>query len=105
VDEAIAAFQQARNAPDWKVKALTEAGKCFEQVGSAKLAERSYNDALKAIAAADTATFNELHYRLGTLAERQGQMQQAEEHYNEVAANDYTYKDVAKRLRDIQNRY
>jgi len=105
VDEAIAAFQQARNAPDWKVKALTEAGKCFEQVGSAKLAERSYNDALKAIAAADTATFNELHYRLGTLAERQGQMQQAEEHYNEVAANDYTYKDVAKRLRDIKNRY
>lgn len=104
VDEAIAAFQQARNAPDWKVRALKEIGKCFEQVGSAKLAERSYNDALKAISAEDTATFNELHYRLGTLAERQGQLQMAEEHYNEVAANDYTYKDVARRLRDLQNK-
>ena len=104
VDEAIAAFQQARNAPDWKVRALTEIGKCFEKVGSAKLAERSFNDALKAISAEDTATFNELHYRLGTLAERQGQLQMAEEHYNEVAANDYTYKDVARRLRDLQNK-
>jgi len=104
LDEAIAAFQQARNSAEWKVKALTEAGQCFEKVGSAKLAERSYTDALKSVAAEDTATFNNLHYRLGCLAERNGQLQPAEEHFNEVAANDYGYKDVAKRLRDIQAR-
>lgn len=103
-DEAIASFQQARNAAEWKVKALTEAGKCFEKIGSAKLAERNYSDALKAIDPDDTLTFNELHYRMGTLAERNGQLQQAEEHYNEVAANDYAYKDVAKRLRDLQSK-
>ena len=104
LDEAIAAFQQARNSSDWKVKALTEAGQCFEKVGSAKLAERSYTDALKSVPADDTATFNNLHYRLGCLAERNGQLQPAEEHFNEVAATDYGYKDVAKRLRDIQSR-
>ena len=80
------------------------ASQCFEKVGSAKLAERSYTDALKSVAADDTATFNNLHYRLGCLAERNGQLQPAEEHFNEVAANDYGYKDVAKRLRDIQSR-
>jgi len=32
------------------------------------------------------------------------QLQEAEEHYNEVAANDFGYKDVARRLRDIQTR-
>ena len=58
LDEAIAAFQQARNSSDWKVKALTEAGQCFEKVGSAKLAERSYTDALKSVAADDTALPN-----------------------------------------------
>lgn len=104
LDEAIAAFQQARNSPEWKVKALTEAGQCFEKIGSAKLAERTYTDALKAVAAEDTATFNNLHYRLGCLAERNGQLQKAEDHFNEVAANDYGYKDVARRLRDIQSK-
>lgn len=104
VDEAIASLQQARNNPQWKVRALTEAGKCFERIGSAKLAERNYTDALKAITSEDTVTFNDLHYRLGTLAERNGQLQQAEEHYNEVAANDYAYRDVAKRLRDLQSK-
>lgn len=103
-DEAIAAFQQARNDVAWKVRALTEAGVCFERIGSAKLAERSFSDALKNLAPDQTAMFNDLHYRLGTLAERLGKLQEAEDHYNEVAANDFGYKDVAKRLRDIQTK-
>jgi tetratricopeptide (TPR) repeat protein len=103
-EEAIAAFQKARNDAQWKVKALTAAGECFEKDNSPRLAERSYSDALKSVPGEDTAMSNELHYRLGTLAERMGKLQEAEDHYNEVAANDFGYKDVAKRLREIQTR-
>jgi len=46
-------------------------------------------------------TINALHYRLGRVFEAQGDTQMAEEHYNEVAANDYGYLDVAQRLRNL----
>ncbi len=44
---------------------------------------------------------NSLHYRLGRVSEAMGNPQAAEEHYNEVAANDYGYLDVAQRLRSL----
>jgi hypothetical protein len=56
---------------------------------------------LKAAGPADTHTRNALHYRLGRVAEAQGNTQLAEEHYNEVAAHDYSYLDVARRLKDL----
>jgi tetratricopeptide (TPR) repeat protein len=100
-DEAIAAYQQARNNPALKVEALHQIGLSFETLGNLKLAERSYQDALKAAVPDDTKTFNELHYRLGRVAEAQGNAAIAEEHYNEVAANDYSYLDVAQRLKNL----
>ncbi len=103
-DEAIAEFQQARSSPVHKVQALLQAGLSFEANGVLKLAERSYQDALRSADPADAATVNGLHYRLGRIAEAQGNPQSAEEHYNEVAANDYSYLDVAQRLRDLNRK-
>lgn len=100
-DEAIAAFQQARNSDTLKVQALHNAGLSFEAKGNLKLAERMLEEAMKAADPKDTATTNALHYRLGRVAEAQGNTQIAEEHYNEVAANDYSYLDVAQRLRNL----
>lgn len=97
-DEAIAEFQQARNAPNLKLQALNYAGQSFEAKGLPKLAERNYQEALKLADPDDQALLNSLHYRLGRVAEAQGDLGAAEEHYNEVAANDYTYLDVAERL-------
>lgn len=99
--DAIAAFQQARSSPTLKVQALHRAGLSFEAEGSLKLAERQYLDALKATEPDDLATMNALHYRLGRVAEAMGNTAAAEEHYNEVAANDYGYLDVAQRLRSL----
>jgi tetratricopeptide (TPR) repeat protein len=100
--EAIAAFQQAaRSSPAVKVEALLHAGQSFEAEGALKLAERSYHEALKAAEDNDVATLNALHYRLGRVAEAMGNTTAAEEHYNEVAANDYGYLDVAQRLRSL----
>lgn len=97
-DEAIAEFQQARSDPELKVQAQHQAGVSFEAKGALKLAERSYTEALKSADPADAATINVLHYRLGRVAEAQGNNKEAEEHYNEVASNDYSYLDVAQRL-------
>lgn len=99
--DAIAAFQQARSSPALKVQALHQTGLSFEAEGALKLAERSYLEALKAADAEDVSLTNALHYRLGRVSEAIGNTQMAEEHYNEVAANDYGYLDVAQRLRAL----
>jgi tetratricopeptide (TPR) repeat protein len=99
--DAIAAFQQARSSPALRVRALHNAGLSFEAEGQLKLAERNYMDALKAVEADDLATLNAIHYRLGRVHEALGNTAAAEEHYNEVAANDYGYLDVAQRLRSL----
>jgi tetratricopeptide (TPR) repeat protein len=99
--EAITAFQVARNNPAHRVEALYQLGQCFEAMNSQKLAERNYQDALKAVDTSDLNMVNALHYRLGRVAEALGNTQVAEEHYNEVAANDYSYLDVAERLKNL----
>jgi tetratricopeptide (TPR) repeat protein len=100
-DEAIAEFQQVRNSPELKVQALLQAGLSFKANGVMKLAERNFEDALRQVDMKDIATLMELHYNLGLLSEEQGNKAIAEEHYNEVAANDYSYRDVAQRLRKL----
>ncbi len=105
-DDAIAEFQQARSMGNTEVKRLSFelAGHAFEAKGLPKLAERSYQDALKLTDAEDQATVLNLHYRLGRVSETLGNLAEAEEHYNEVAATDYTYQDVAERLRALNQR-
>src|SRR5262249_30637434 len=96
-DEAIAEFQQARSStnPQLKIQALYQTGLSFEASGAPKLADRNYREALKALEPEDKDNFLALHYQLGRVAETLGNNEAAEEHYNEVAAIDYTYKDVA----------
>jgi tetratricopeptide (TPR) repeat protein len=103
-DAAIAAFQKARANEDLKPKALQLAGESFEKKGLPKLAEKNYAEALALIDPRDTAARNALRYGLGLVCERQGKFKEAEEFYNEVAADDYTYKDVARRLEALNNR-
>lgn len=103
-DDAIAEFQQSRNATTTSVKlqALYQLGLCFEAKNLPKLAERNYHEALKLIERdGEVGMLNALHYRLGRAAEAHGDHRAAEEHYNEVAANDYTYEDVAERLQNL----
>jgi tetratricopeptide (TPR) repeat protein len=99
--DAIGEFQIAKSSPTLKVQALHQAGLSFEADGRHKLAERTYQEALKSLDPSDTANFNALHYQLGRVNENLGNMEAAEEHYNEVAANDYTYLDVAQRLKNL----
>jgi tetratricopeptide (TPR) repeat protein len=100
-DQAIPEFQAARSSPTHKIKALYHAGLSFEANSAWKLAERSYKEALKGLEEEDKENFLSLHYRLGRVAESAGNTEAAGEHYNEVAAIDYGYQDVAERLRRL----
>ena len=100
--DAIGSFQQAaRLSPVVKVDALIKAGLSFEADNVLPLAERMYEEALKSADGGDVATVNNLHYRLGRVAEAMDKRSVAMDHYNEVAANDYSYLDVAQRLRNL----
>lgn len=102
-DEAIKAFQSARNASQCKVEALRCAGASFEAKGMLKLAERNYQDALKAVDADETELLKAIHYRLGRIAEEQNNVKTAEEHFTEVANMDFDYLDVAARLQNLNS--
>jgi tetratricopeptide (TPR) repeat protein len=103
-DEAIPEFQLAARlgtAPAIKIQALLQMGLSFEANSAPKLAERNYKEALKLLDPEDKDNFLALHYRLGRAAETLGNREAAEEHYTEVAAVEYTYLDVAERLRRL----
>jgi tetratricopeptide (TPR) repeat protein len=103
-DEAIPEFQLAARmatVPALKIQALLQMGLSFEANSAPKLAERNYKEAIKALEPEDQENFKALHYRLGRVGETLGNRESAEEHYNEVAAVDYTYLDVAERLRRL----
>ncbi len=102
-DGAIAEFQAARASTSvtQKVQALYHLGLSFEANGAAKLAERNYKEAVKLLEPEDKENFLALHYQLGRVAETLGNNEAAEESYNEVAALDYGYRDVAQRLKRL----
>ena len=56
-----------------------QAGLSFKANGVIKLAERNFEDAVRAVDMKDTATLMELHYNLGLLSEEQGNLAIAEE--------------------------
>ena len=103
-DAAIASFQKARADAELKPQALRLAGESFEKKGLAKLAEKNFLEALALTDTSDSAECNALRYQLGLVCERQGKLKEAEEYYNEVAAEDYTYRDVAERLQALNDR-
>ena len=92
---------EIQGAQRWLSTHFSVANPVEEMIKRSKLAERTYQEALKAVEPDDLATLNALHYRLGRVAEAQGNRDAAEEHYNEVAANDYAYLDVAQRLQSL----
>jgi tetratricopeptide (TPR) repeat protein len=102
-DAAIAEFQQARTTTvvALKIQALHQSGLSFEANNAHKLAERNYKEALKLLEDEDKENFLALHYRMGRVSEALGNTEAAEEHYNEVAAIDYSYLDVAERLKRL----
>lgn len=102
-DQAIAELQKARNDPRRKTTVLTWLGRSFHAKKNPRLAHRHYKEALESLGPTEQDAQKELHYLLGRVSEELGDKVAALQHYEEVAAQDYGYKDVAKRVESLQS--
>jgi len=97
--EAIPLFQQASLDPRLEVEALVALGKCFLQDNKAQLAQKQFIKALPKISSEENpGTFKDLHYYLARIYEQAKKNEKAEDHYGEILAIDYDYKDVLARM-------
>jgi tetratricopeptide (TPR) repeat protein len=68
------------------------------------LAKRQFEKALPNLNPQDKKEqFLTAHYALGRIAEKAGDLEAAENHYNEILGVDYGYMDVSKRLENLGN--
>lgn len=101
--EAIPLFQQASRDSRMEAKCLAFLGKCFIQEKKYPLAKRQFEKAAPKIDVHDQEElFLEVHYWLGRLCESSKDNEAAEEHYGEVLAVQYEYRDTLKRLEGLQ---
>lgn len=97
-EQAIPELQKAKNAPGKKLEATIWLGHCFRAKKNARLAKRSFEEALASLSPGDQKNFLDLHYWLGRSCEELSEKSEAIKHFDEVAGIDYAYRDVAERL-------
>ncbi len=101
---AIKLLQQAVADSRLETEVLVMLGECFINDKKLPLAKRQFEKALPNLNAHDKPElFKTAHYALGRLAEKEGNLELAEQHYSDILGIDYEYKDVLKRLERIQS--
>jgi tetratricopeptide (TPR) repeat protein len=98
-DQAIQELQKARGELSRQTDVLTWIGHCFAAKKNLRMAKRHYEDALVSIKSEKKEDgLKDLRYRLGRIGQDMGDPEAAIQHYEELAAMDYGYRDVAQRL-------
>lgn len=101
--KAIPLYQQSTTDSRLKSDALVWLGECFVRDGKLDLGRRQFERALESISVNDKPdAFKLAHYWLGRIYEKAKRTEQAEQHYSEILAIDYDYRDVLKRLNELQ---
>ena len=101
--EAIPLFQQSIKDSRMAAEGLVALADCFIREKKGRLAQRQLEKAVPLIDQHDQPDlFKRAHYLLGRLCEEAGDVEAAEEHYGEVLALDYEYKDALTRLEGLQ---
>jgi tetratricopeptide (TPR) repeat protein len=114
-NEAIKAFQEARNDPQRKGEVLLSLGECFQQIKQYKLALTNYEQAIEEISERDQEMKNLALYRAGWLCLRlaeklpggSAELDKADKYLTELAGRDFGYKDVAEcldKVRDLRDK-
>jgi tetratricopeptide (TPR) repeat protein len=98
LDEAIKCLQKGRQDSQSKWKALMHLGVAFWRKKNFSLAEKNLADALDAVGSMNEEGRKEVLYYRGRVAQDANDLPKALELFNEIAAIDYGYKDVAKRI-------
>jgi tetratricopeptide (TPR) repeat protein len=102
IDEAIAEFQIASKDPRRFLECCIMLGLCFVEKGMPKLAVKWYQRGL------DTPGYGEeecqgLRYELAQAYEVMGELEKAHEIYQEVYGANASYRNVAKKVKELQN--
>ncbi len=101
--DAIPLFQQAGTDPRLEIDASFLLARCFLQDGKPQLALKQFEKIAPKITYEDKAdTFKEIHYLMGCLYQQVKDKKKAEDHYGEVLAVDYDYRDVRDRLSSLE---
>jgi tetratricopeptide (TPR) repeat protein len=103
VDEALGVLQKLPNEPRHAATLALLKGRCFQAKGFADLAAKELRAALVGSAPTDDRA-KEIRYHLGLLAESQGDVAAAKEHFGQVFEVDIAYRDVAKRMEALRGR-
>lgn len=100
--ESIKLFQQAVVDNRLETECYVFLGDCFLKENQIPLAKRQYEKAVPNLNSQDQEDqFKHAHYWLGRIAQDKGEREEAENHYQEILAVDYGYRDVEKRLREL----
>lgn len=100
--QAIPMFQASVQDTRMEGAALLLLGKCFINEKKGILARKQLEKAVPKLNPQEhRESFLECHYYLGRLCEEAKEPDKAEEHYGEVLAVDYEYKDALKRMESL----
>ncbi|VAX37297.1 hypothetical protein MNBD_PLANCTO02-1298 [hydrothermal vent metagenome] len=101
---AIPLLQQASSDSRMEGEVLCALGDCFLKDGKKSLAKRQFSKAVEQLNVQDhKELFKKAHYILGCLLQKEGNMEDAEEHFQEILSLDYEYKDTLQKLEEIQS--
>jgi tetratricopeptide (TPR) repeat protein len=104
LDEAILELQAARADPRQQWRALFYLGYAFKARNNGRLAQRNFEDALKALPPDEDEMRKELLFQLATGAAEAGELSQALELAYELANMDFGYKEIGRLLDEWQAR-
>jgi tetratricopeptide (TPR) repeat protein len=97
--EAIEPLQAARGDSKRLAEVQLHLGECFQHIAQHRLAMKSYEAAIAALAPGEWTELRKLTlYRAGVLAMGMGEIDAAERHLTDLAAADFGYRDVSDRL-------
>lgn len=102
-DDAIKELQKGRGDTQRKWEALCHLGNAFWKKKNLALAERNLADALDNVPQNNEDARKQVLYYRGRVAQDAGDNNRALEFFNEIAAIDYEYRDVAKRIDAINS--
>jgi tetratricopeptide (TPR) repeat protein len=103
-DEAIVEFQNSIKGGNRQLKGFEMLAVSFLEQGDYGLAKEVLSQGLSIRKFLDNEYVG-LHYNLGVAHEQLGDFQKALYEYEQVYVIDITYKDVARRLRDLEGRF
>jgi len=100
-DEAIKQFQAARSDPRRKGLCLLALGQCFQKIHQNRLAIDHYEQAIKEISDRDADNKKMALYLAGRIALKLEDFARAEKYLSDLAALDFSYRDVRELLDKI----